>query len=488
MKNEAEATALSGSPAEYNAGGESGLTRGLANRHIQLIAIGGAIGTGLFMGAGKMIHVSGSSILITYMIIGFFLFFVMRALGELLLSNLQFKSFVDFVSHYVGDWAGFFVGWSYWMTLVVAAITDSIALGGYFRFWFPQLSVWIPGVATLAVLFSANVLMVRMFGELEFWFALIKILAIMSLIVTGVVMIVMGHISPDGVKASLFHVAEPHALFPNGLWGFFAGFQIAIFSFAAIELVGVTAAEAENPRKTLPKAINAVPVRVLLFYVLSLACIIAVSSWDKIASDRSPFVGLFLLAGLPIAAGVINFVVTTSAMSAANCDVFSTSRMLFGLASEEAAPAIFRKVSKSAVPLPALISSCLCMLLGTSLLLAIPDLMILFTIVTTISAILFIFTWCMILVAYLAYRQKRPDLHAESAFKMPAGTVMSWCSLFFFGFVLVLLSLEADTRQALVYMPLWFLFLTLIYRGLLARRREENRADIIGLERGGGDE
>ncbi|MGE8064971.1 amino acid permease [Pseudomonas sp. NPDC089569] len=453
------------------AGTEPKLVRGLANRHIQLIAIGGAIGTGLFMGAGKMIHVSGSSIVLTYAIIGFFLFFVMRALGELLLSNLNFKTFADFATHYLGEWAGFFVGWSYWMTLVIVGVADFIVIGGYFKFWFPDLTPWIPGMATLGFLFLLNIMAVKAFGEMEFWFALIKIIAIVSLIVAAVVMVATGFVSPNGVAASFSHVIEPGTMFPNGVMGFFAGFQIAIFSFAGIELLGTTAAEAKDPYKTLPKAINAVPVRVLLFYVLSLSCIIAVSSWAMVAPDKSPFVQLFQTAGLPIAAGVINFVVISSAMSAGNCDVFCSSRMLFGLSCEVDAPSMFKRLSKSAVPMTALFFSCFCMFMGTALLVLVPDLMVVFTTVSTIAAILFIFTWCIILASYLAYRAKRPDLHASSTFKMPAGVVMSWACLVFFVFVLGLLALERDTRQALVFMPLWFVYLFVMYRIQRTKKR-----------------
>ncbi|MGE8060706.1 amino acid permease [Pseudomonas sp. NPDC089547] len=455
--------------------GEGTLVRGLANRHIQLIAIGGAIGTGLFMGAGKMIHVSGSSIVLTYAIIGFFLFFVMRALGELLLSNLKFKTFADFATHYLGPWAGFFVGWSYWMTLVIVGVADFIVIGGYFKFWFPDLSPWIPGMGTLAFLFLLNIMAVKAFGEMEFWFALIKIVAIVSLIVAAFVMVASGFVSPTGVTASFKHVIEPGTMFPNGIMGFFAGFQIAIFSFAGIELLGTTAAEAKDPYKTLPKAINAVPIRVLLFYVLSLSCIIAVSSWAMVAPDKSPFVQLFQIAGLPIAAGVINFVVISSAMSAGNCDVFSSSRMLFGLSCEVDAPSVFKRLSKSAVPMPALIFSCFCMFMGTALLVLIPDLMTVFTTVSTIAAILFIFTWCIILGSYLAYRAKRPDLHETSTFKMPAGIFMSWACLAFFVFVLGLLALEPDTRQALVFMPLWFVYLFVMYRIQRVKKRAIKR-------------
>lgn len=447
-----------------------GLHRGLSNRHVQLISIGGAIGTGLFMGAGKTIGVSGTSIILTYAIIGFFLFFVMRAMGELLLSNLNYKSFADFCSDYIGPWAGYFIGWSYWMSWVVVAIADCTAIGGYLNFWYPDLPTWIPALAALSILLMINFIAVRLFGEMEFWFALIKVIAIGGLIVTGFVMIGMSFVSPSGVEASLSHLVQAGSIFPHGVTGFFAGFQIAIFSFAGIEIIGTTAAETKNPKITLPRAINSVPVRVLFFYILSLTCIISVSSWGEIAADKSPFVQLFVLAGLPAAAAIINLVVITSAMSAANSGVFATSRMLFSLSVADQGPRLYQRLSKSSVPVFGLIFSCTCMLIGLSLLLVIPEVMAAFTVLSTISAILYIFVWSMILIAYLIYRKRRPELHAASEFKMPLGVFMSWACLLFFVFVTTLLALEPDTAKALMVMPLWFIALAVLYR----RRKLDN--------------
>ncbi|MPW20426.1 D-alanine/D-serine/glycine transporter [Paraburkholderia piptadeniae] len=440
------------------------LHRGLGNRHIQLMSIGGAIGTGLFMGAGKTISVSGTSILLTYMVIGFFLFFTMRAMGEILLSNLQFKSFSDFCSHYIGPWAGYFIGWSYWMTWVVVAIADCTVIGGYLRFWFPDLPLWLPALVVLATLLTLNLVAVQLFGELEFWFALIKVLAITALIVAGVVMVGSGYVAPTGVRASLTHVVDPGVVFPFGASGFFAGFQIAIFSFGGIELIGTTAAETRDPGRTLPRAINAVPLRVIFFYVLSLACIISVSSWPAIAANKSPFVQLFLLAGFPAAAGVINLVVISSAMSAANSGVFATSRMLFGLAAGQHGSKYFMKLSRSSVPVRGLLFSCACMLAGLSVIHFMPEVMGAFTVLTTVSAILYIFVWGMILVAYLRYRSRDPQLHRESAFKMPGGRLMAWACLGFFAFMIYLLALEPDTAEALSVMPAWFGGLAVMYR------------------------
>lgn len=454
------------------------LRRGLSNRHIQLISIGGAIGTGLFMGSGKTIGVSGTSIILTYTVIGFFLFFVMRAMGELLLSNLKYNSFTDFCSDYIGPWAGCFIGWSYWLTWVVVAIADCTVIGGYLRFWYPELPTWIPALGVLAVLLSINLVAVRLFGEMEFWFALIKVVAIGALIVTGFIMVSISFVSPVGVTASLSHLLEEGAVFPHGITGFFAGFQIAVFSFAGIELIGTTAAETKNPKVTLPRAINSVPARVLFFYVLSLTCIISVSSWGEIAADKSPFVQLFILAGLPAAAGIINLVVITSAMSAANSGVFATSRMLFSLSANGRGAKLFQKLSKSSVPVFGLIFSCLCMLIGLGLLFIIPEVMTAFTILTTISAILFIFVWSMIVVAYLIYRKRNPELHKSSDFKMPCGIVMSWLCLLFFVFILILLALEPDTAQALSIMPIWFLLLA----GLYSRNRRKSASLSVGSE------
>lgn len=338
------------------------LHRGLSNRHVQLISIGGAIGTGLFMGSGKTISVSGASIILTYMVIGFFLFFVMRAMGELLLSNLKYKTFSDFCSDYIGPWAGYFISCSYWLTLVVVAIADCTVIAGYLRFWYPDLPTWIPALSVLAILTMFNMVAVRIFGEMEFWFALIKVIAIGALIIAGFVMIGVSFTSPTGITASLSHLVEQGSVFPHGVTGFFAGFQIAIFSFCGIELVGTTAAETKNPKVTLPRAINLVPLRVLIFYVLSLICIISVSSWAEISATKSPFVELFLMAGLPAAAGIINLVVITSAMSSSNSCVFATSRMLFGLSASGHGAKLFQHLSKSSVPVFGLIFlACACL-------------------------------------------------------------------------------------------------------------------------------
>ncbi len=331
--------------ADDQAPAEQSLRRNLTNRHIQLIAIGGAIGTGLFMGSGKTISLAGPSIIFVYMIIGFMLFFVMRAMGELLLSNLEYKSFSDFASDLLGPWAGYFTGWTYWFCWVVTGMADVVAITAYAQFWFPDLSDWVASLAVIVLLLTLNLATVKMFGEMEFWFAMIKIVAIVSLIVVGLVMVAMHFQSPTGVEASFAHLWNDGGWFPKGLSGFFAGFQIAVFAFVGIELVGTTAAETKDPEKSLPRAINSIPIRIIMFYVFALIVIMSVTPWSSVVPEKSPFVELFVLVGLPAAASVINFVVLTSAASSANSGVFSTSRMLFGLAQEGVAPKAFAKLS-----------------------------------------------------------------------------------------------------------------------------------------------
>lgn len=458
-------TRTSSPPAE-----EQHLQRNLTNRHIQLIAIGGAIGTGLFMGSGKTISLAGPSIIFVYMIIGFMLFFVMRAMGELLLSNLNYKSFIDFSADLLGPWAGYFTGWTYWFCWVVTGIADVVAIAAYTQFWFPDLPQWIPALTCVGVLLALNLVTVKMFGELEFWFALIKIVAILGLVATGLYMVITGFESPSGRTAQLANLWNDGGMFPNGLMGFFAGFQIAVFAFVGIELVGTTAAEAKNPERTLPRAINSIPIRIIVFYVLALIAIMAVTPWRDVVPGKSPFVELFVLAGLPAAASIINFVVLTSAASSANSGVFSTSRMLYGLAQEGDAPQAFEKLSRRAVPANGLYFSCTCLLLGAVLIYLVPNVVEAFTLVTTVSAVLFMFVWTLILLSYLSYRKRRAALHQASIYKMPGGRFMCYVCLAFFAFILVLLSLEDDTRSALLVTPIWFVVLAITYQWVRSKR------------------
>jgi D-serine/D-alanine/glycine transporter len=440
------------------------LKRRLENRHIQLIAISGAIGTGLFMGAGKVIALAGTSIVLVYAIIGFFIYCVMRAMGEMLLSNLKFHSFSDMVAAYLGDQVGYVLSWTYWLGWCVAAVADMVMVAGFFQNWYPGAPAWAPALVTVGILISLNLLAVKVYGEVEFWVGLVKVAAIITLLVTSFALIASSYTSSTGVTASLSHLIAPGAIFPHGLMGFFAGFQIAIFSFNGTELIGTTAAEAKNPEITIKKAINTIPVRIMLFYILSLIGIISVISWVNVSPAQSPFVQLFMIAGLPAAAGIINFVVLTSAASSANSGIYSTARLLFGLSRKGQAPVALGHIAARGVPTNAILLTGVTICAGLLLLLFIPEVMTVFTLVSTIAAIVGLFTWAMILLAYIAYRKKSPELHEASTFKMPGGVPLAVTTLVFIVFVLGLLALEEDTRMALYFMPFWFGFLAICYR------------------------
>ncbi|MBF7725944.1 amino acid permease [Acinetobacter baumannii] len=445
------------------------LQRKLSNRHLQLIAIGGAIGTGLFMGSGKTISLAGPSILVIYMLIGGMFFFLMRALGELLLANLHYKSFVDMAYDLIGPWAGYYIGWTYWLGWVLVGIADLSAVINYLSFWLPEGASFSPMqqamISAGCVLFvlGLNLLTVKLFGEVEFWFALIKILAIIGLIGVGGYMILTHFQAPHGDVVSISNVWSHGGLFPKGVSGFLAGFQIAVFAFIGVELIGTTAAETKDPQTNLPKAINAIPVRIILFYVLALFVVMSVTPWNHIRADKSPFVELFLNAGIPISAIIMNLVVLSSVMSSMNSGVFSTSRMLFGLSKDGQAPSVLGRLLKRAVPSNGLIFSCIFIMGGAVLQYFVPNTMEAFTLASSLCVILFISVWILIMACYLRYRKIRPELHAASTFKMPGGVLMAYAVIAFFLFTLVILALEPDTLKALYVSPVWLVVLSVTY-------------------------
>ncbi|GAB2555414.1 amino acid permease [Leucobacter ruminantium] len=456
----------------------SGLERALSNRHIQLIAIGGAIGTGLFMGSGKTISVAGPSVVLVYMIIGFMLYFVMRAMGELLLSRTDYRNFADFAGDILGPWAAFFVGWTYWFCWVVTGVADVIVIASvYINYWLPALPAWIPAVAVIVLLILLNLPSVRGFGETEFWFAMIKIVAIVALIAVGLVLVITGftadytnvhdNSSFEG-SASFFNLFDPAygGFFGGGFMGFVMGFQIAVFAFVGIELVGTAAAETKNPEHNLPKAVNAIPVRILLFYVGSLVILMSVVPWVAFSKDESPFVMLFSLAGIGAAAHLVNLVVLTSATSSANSGIYSTSRMVYTLATDGDAPSVFAKLTSRKVPRNALFLTGVLLLSSLVLLATGLDKSTGFSIVTTISSLCFMFVWTLILVSYLVYRKRRPQDHATSKFKMPLGTVMPYVVMAFFVFLLWAFTKDADTLAGLIATPVWFLLVGIGYLAL----------------------
>lgn len=441
--------------------GKNQLQRELSNRHIQLIAIGGAIGTGLFLGAGQTIALTGPSILLTYIIIGFMLFMFMRGLGEILVANTNFKSFADVTNEYIGSFAGFVTGWTYWLCWIITGMAEVTAVAKYVSFWFPNVPNWLSALVCVLVLMSLNLLSAKLFGELEFWFAIIKIITIIALIVVGAIMIIMAYKTQFG-HASLTNLYN-NGIFPKGMSGFVMSFQMALFSFVGIELIGVTAGETKDPKTTLPKAINSVPLRILVFYVGALAVIMSIIPWAQINPEESPFVRLFALIGIPFAAGIINFVVLTAAASSCNSGIFSNSRMLFGLSKKDQAPPILSSTNKNGVPHIAIFASCALLLIAALLNYIIPNATLVFTYITTVSTVLFIVVWALIIVAYINYHRRNPEAHKKATFKLPGGKYMGYAILVFFVLVFCLLFVNADTRIAVFLTPIWFIILCLMY-------------------------
>lgn len=451
---------MSSDTTTHNAGDRvPHLHRGLSNRHIQLIAIGGAIGTGLFMGSSRTISLAGPAVMLVYGVIGFFAFYVLRAMGELLLSNLNYKSFVDCAADLLGPAAGYFTGWSYWFAWIVTGIADLVAITGYAKFWWPELPSWLPAVVAIGLMLAINLLGVSKFGETEFWFALIKVVAILCLVIVGAMLVASQFVSPDGDRAAFENLWNDGGFFATGFMGVVSGFQIGIFAYIGVELIGTTAAETTDPQRTLPRAINAVPLRVAIFYIGALLAILTVVPWRRFASGESPFVTMFSLAGFGAAASFVNFVVITSAASSANSGIFSTGRMLYGLADEGTAPALFARLNRRGVPAAALVFTAALLLTAIPLLYAGGTVIGAFTVITTVSSTLFMFVWAMIIISYLVYRRRHPQRHAESRYKMPGGVAMCCAVLVFFIFVIWTLTTQPETATALPWIPVWFVVL-----------------------------
>lgn len=432
------------------------MKRSLKSRHIQLMALGGTIGTGLFLGSGQAIHSAGPAILLAYIITGIICFWIMRALGELLMSDLNYRSFVDAIRVYLGPRVSFITGWAYWACWIALAMAEITAIGMYFQLWLPRVPQWIPGLLTLIVLLCINLITVSAFGELQFWFALIKILAIALLVLVGIGMMLVSFKSTSGYVASPENLFNNGGFFAAGAKGFILSFQMVVFAFVGIEMVGMTAAEAENPRHVIPRAINAIPFQILLFYVAALAIIMCIYPWDRLAPSKSPFVMVFNDIGLRGAASLINFVVVTAAASACNSSLYTTGRMLAELTSISHRPGIrlVSKLSRNSVPALAVIISAGVIAIAAILNLIMPGGV--FTVISSIATTSFLFIWATIIVTHLRYLQSNPQ---ERSFKVPGAPYTDYLVLTFLAFVLVVLCLDKQTLGALIFTLIWFAIL-----------------------------
>jgi amino acid transporter, AAT family len=446
------------------------LARNLRNRHIQLIALGGTIGVGLFLGSAKAIHNAGPGLLLAYALGGLAIFFIMRALGELLTYRPVAGSFATYAEEFCGPFAGFVTGWSYWFMWVLTAMAELTAIGIYVRYWLPGMPQWLPPLVALAVLYGINLLAVRVFGELEFWFALIKVATIVGLILAGLGVIFF-HFGSLGATASFSNLWSHGGFLPFGLLGVMLTMQIVMFAYSGVELVGVTAGEAQDPAVALPRATNGIILRILIFYLGALIVIMAVVPWDELSPSVSPFVFVFAKLGVPGAASLITAVVITAAASSCNSGLFSTGRMLWSLAQRGQAPRAFASLNASQVPAPGIHASAAVMLIGVVLNYLVPKEA--FTWVTSIALVGTLWTWGIILVAHRNYRRAvAAGRVAAAPFRMPGAPFANWVVLAFLIVVSALLALDDDTRVALYVAPVWFALLWVGYR----LRRESGAA------------
>jgi histidine transporter len=325
------------------------LLRGLNARHIRFIALGSAIGTGLFYGSAAAIKAAGPAVLLAYLIGGAAVFIVMRALGEMAVRNPVSGSFGSYARQYLGPLAGFITGWTYTFEMVIVALADVTAFGIYMGLWYPDVPRWIWVLSIIFFIGAMNLCHVRIFGEMEFWLSLIKVVAIIAMIVAGgsIIFFGFGHAFP---ATGLENLWSHGGFAPNGWQGIVASLGIVMFAFGGVEIIGVTAAEAQNPKKVIPQAINTIPLRIVLFYVCTLAILMAIFPWNSFGEQGSPFVLTFQHMGITAAAGILNFVVITASLSAINSDVFGVGRMLHGMADQGHAPKVFSRISKRGIP------------------------------------------------------------------------------------------------------------------------------------------
>jgi amino acid transporter, AAT family len=431
------------------------LKRGLSERHIQMIALGGAIGVGLFYGSATTIKMAGPAITLAYLIGGLIIFIIMRALGEMAVAEPLSGSFSAYAYKYVGPFAGFLTGWTYWFLWIFAGMAEITVIGSYVNYWFPSVPHWLSALVALVLMLSVNLINVKAFGEFEFWFALIKVVAILGMIGAGILLILgIGTGAPIGLSNLWVH----GGFMPNGISGILLSLVLVMFSFGGTELVGVTAGEAENPETTIPKAINNVIGRILIFYVGALVVMMAIYPWKEIGTQGSPFVLIFDRIGIPAAASIINIVVMTAALSAFNSGLFSTGRMLYNLSLQKNAPKMFSKLSPSGVPRNGIIFSSLLILVVVVLNYFLPGRV--FLLISSVATIAIIISWSMILITHLKFRQKKTaDEIRLLSYRMPYHKVLTTIALAFLALVVVMMGFIPDMRIALLVGPIWLITL-----------------------------
>jgi len=439
------------------------LKRGLSARHIRFMALGSAIGTGLFYGSASAIKLAGPAVLLVYIIAGAAVYMVMRALGEMAVRNPVSGSFGEYATTYLGPLAGFVLGWTYAFEMIIVCLADVTAFGIYMGFWFPDVPRWIWVLGIVFLIGALNLCSVKVFGELEFWLSLLKVGAIIAMILAGfgIMLFGIGSVAGGGVS-SVSNLWAYGGFMPNGVGGLVASLAVVMFAFGGIEIIGITAGEARNPERVIPRAINAVPLRILLFYVLTLFVLMSLYPWQQIGSQGSPFVQIFDHLGISSAATLLNIVVITAAVSAINSDVFGAGRMMYGLAKQGQAPKGFAQLSAHGVPWMTVLVMGAALLCGVVLNYLIPENV--FLLIASIATFATVWVWLMILVTQIAMRRSMSaEEVAQLKFPVPFWPVAPIVATLFMVFVFGVLGYFPDSQAALVVGAVWIVLLVVAY-------------------------
>ncbi|MCO4862601.1 amino acid permease [Cupriavidus sp. WGlv3] len=426
------------------------LMRGLKNRHIQLIALGGAIGTGLFLGIAQTIKMAGPSILLGYAVAGVIAFFIMRQLGEMVVEEPVAGSFSYFADKYCGQFTGFVAGWNYWVMYILVNMAELSAVGIYVQYWWPEVPTWASALVFYVMINLINLTSVKSYGETEFWFSIIKVAAILGMIGFGSWLLFTGHAGPDATISNLW---QHGGFFPNGVSGLVMSMAVIMFSYGGLELIGITAAEADNPKKSIPKATNQVIYRILIFYVGALAVLLSLYPWEKVVTGGSPFVLIFHALNSNIIAHVLNVVVLTAALSVYNSGVYCNSRMLFGLAQQGNAPRALLQVSRRGIPVVAIgvsaIATAFCVVINYFM----PGKAFELLMGLVVSAI--VINWAMISLIHLKFRKAKREAGETTQFKSPLHPLTNYVCLAFMACILLVMYLTPSLRLSVYLIPVW---------------------------------
>lgn len=445
---------------------EEKLTRSLSARHIQMIALGGTIGVGLFMGASSTIRWTGPSVMVAYAVAGFFLYLIMRALGEMLYLDPSTGSFANYASEYIHPVAGYLTAWSNIFQFIVVGISEVIAVGEYMNYWWPDLPQIIPGIVVILFLMFANLVSVKAFGELEFWFSTIKVVTIILMIIAGLGIILFGF-GNHGEAIGISNLWKNGGFFTGGVKGFFFALSIVVASYQGIELIGMTAGEAKDPQKTIVDAVQSTIGRILIFYIGAIFIIVSIYPWNQLSELGSPFVQTFSKIGITFAAGLINFVVITAALSGCNSGIFSASRMVYTLAINGKMSKKFLKLTRHGVPFYPVVAISLGILIGLILNYLLPFVYSqsqdLFVFVYSSSILPGMVPWIVILISQIKFRKKHPIEMLEHPFKMPLSPYTNYLSLAFLAVVLIFMFINPETRISLMIGLIFLIYMTGYY-------------------------